>query len=197
MKQTLSLTLFLPVILLAAGAQAQAELRNQLQQCAEVDNVLERLACYDELSTDNAATPPPSAPAASPPVVNRPQPAAPARAVTESVPAPGSTQVAESDEPATEEDDISSFGQAPEQARVETLEDGEKALVDTITEIKRLDSTRVLITLASGQVWRQTVGKRYLLREGDTVRITASDWGNDYRLSADGKRGYIQVNRAR
>jgi len=196
MKQTLSLTLFLPVILLAAGAQAQTELRNQLQQCAEVDNVLERLACYDELSTDNAATPPPSAPAASPPVVNRPQPAAPARAVTESVPAPESTQAAESDEPVAE-DDISSFGQAPEQARVETLEDGEKALVDTITEIKRLDSTRVLITLASGQVWRQTVGKRYLLREGDTVRITASDWGNDYRLSADGKRGYIQVNRAR
>jgi len=196
MKQTLSLTLFLHVILLAAGAQAQAELRNQLQQCAEVDNVLERLACYDELSTDNAATPPPSAPAASPPVVNRPQPAAPARAVTESVPAPESTQAAESDEPVAE-DDISSFGQAPEQARVETLEDGEKALVDTITEIKRLDSTRVLITLASGQVWRQTVGKRYLLREGDTVRITASDWGNDYRLSADGKRGYIQVNRAR
>jgi len=196
MKQTLSLTLFLPVILLAAGAQAQTELRNQLQQCAEVDNVLERLACYAELSTDNAATPPPSAPAASPPVVNRPQPAAPARAVTESVPAPESTQAAESDEPVAE-DDISSFGQAPEQARVETLEDGEKALVDTITEIKRLDSTRVLITLASGQVWRQTVGKRYLLREGDTVRITASDWGNDYRLSADGKRGYIQVNRAR
>jgi len=196
MKQTLSLTLFLPVILLAAGAQAQAELRNQLQQCAEVDNVLERLACYDELSTDNAATPPPSAPAASPPVVNRPQPAAPARAVTESVPAPESTQAAESDEPVAE-DDISSFGQAPEQARVETLEDGEKALVDTITEIKRLDSTRVLITLASGQVWRQTVGKRYLLREGDTVRITASDWGNDYRLSADGKRGYIQVSRTR
>ena len=196
MKQTLSLTLFLPVILLAAGAQAQTELRNQLQQCAEVDNVLERLACYDELSTDNAATPPPSAPAASPPVVNRPQPAAPARAVTESVPAPESTQAAESDEPVAE-DDISSFGQAPEQARVETLEDGEKALVDTITEIKRLDSTRLLITLASGQVWRQTVGKRYLLREGDTVRITASDWGNDYRLSADGKRGYIQVNRAR
>jgi len=196
MKQTLSLTLFLPVILLAAGAQAQTELRNQLQQCAEVDNVLERLACYDELSTDNAATPPPSAPAASPPVVNRPQPAAPARAVTESVPAPESTQAAESDEPVAE-DDISSFGQAPEQARVETLEDGEKALVDTVTEIRRLDSTRVLITLASGQVWRQTVGKRYLLREGDTVRITASDWGNDYRLSADGKRGYIQVNRAR
>jgi len=196
MKQTLSLTLFLHVILLAAGAQAQAELRNQLQQCAEVDNVLERLACYDELSTDNAATPPPSAPAASPPVVNRPQPAAPARAVTESVPAPESTQAAESDEPVAE-DDISSFGQAPEQARVETLEDGEKALVDTITEIKRLDSTRVLITLASGQVWRQTVGKRYLLREGDTVRITASDWGNDYRLSADGKRGYIQVSRTR
>ena len=196
MKQTLSLTLFLHVILLAAGAQAQAELRNQLQQCAEVDNVLERLACYDELSTDNAATPPPSAPAASPPVVNRPQPAAPARAVTESVPAPESTQAAESDEPVAE-DDISSFGQAPEQARVETLEDGEKALVDTVTEIRRLDSTRVLITLASGQVWRQTVGKRYLLREGDTVRITASDWGNDYRLSADGKRGYIQVSRTR
>ena len=196
MKQTLSLTLFLPVILLAAGAQAQTELRNQLQQCAEVDNVLERLACYDELSSDDTASPQPSVPAASPPVVNRPQPAAPARAVTESVPAPESTQAAESDEPVAE-DDISSFGQAPEQARVETLEDGEKALVDTITEIKRLDSTRVLITLASGQVWRQTVGKRYLLREGDTVRITASDWGNDYRLSADGKRGYIQVSRTR
>lgn len=184
MKPINSLILLLsPAILLAAAnTQAQADLRNRLHECAEVANVLERLACYDEIANDDSATPAQQpTPATSSPVVTRPPASPPPQPVIEAEPAG--------------EDDTADFGQA--QARIETTDAGEKALVDTITEVKALDATKVLITLASGQVWRQTVGKRFLLREGDTVRITPSAWGEEYRLYVDGKRGFIQVRRAR
>jgi hypothetical protein len=44
-------------------------------------------------------------------------------------------------------------------------------------------------------VWRQTVAKRYELREGDEVRIYGTHWGSASRLTAERMNGYIQVER--
>lgn len=90
-------------------------------------------------------------------------------------------------------DRVESFGQPA--AQVVSSDDSTETLIDIVSEARRLEPTRWLLTLQSGQVWRQTVGKSYLIRPGDQVRISSSSWGSDFRLSVDGRRGYIQVSR--
>jgi len=193
--------------LTALSAQAQSDLQNRLFACAGVEDVLARLACFDDLSRAESAaldeqrvvqTP---APASASPVaeqqaeqpsppqpVARPAPPQPVAEVRETTPAPVAT-------PEESAGAVRTFGQSTATARVEADAEGNTELVDTVTAVRQVDPTKIQITLSSGQVWRQTVGKRYLLREGDTVHISGSSWGDEFRLSADGKRGFIQVRR--
>ena len=196
-KQHVGKILTTLVLLATTGVQAQTNLQDRLFNCAAIADVLQRLACFDNLArseTEAVAreTEPPAVisseqPAATPPVapVVIRQPTTPASPPEASVAEAGSA----------EENQVGSFGR--QQARVETMATGESALVDTITGIRQVEPTKIEVTLASGQVWRQTVGKHYLVREGDSVQITPSKWGNEFRLSVDGKRGYIQVSRLR
>lgn len=87
---------------------------------------------------------------------------------------------------------VERFGQS---AQVLSNDAGSETLIDVVSSARRVEPTKWLLTLQSGQVWRQTVGKDYLVRPGDQVRISSSDWGNDFRLSVEGRRGYIQVSR--
>jgi hypothetical protein len=52
-----------------------------------------------------------------------------------------------------------------------------------------------LITLENGQVWRQSLAKRYPLRVGQDIRIYPTRWGDSFRLTAIESNGYIQVER--
>jgi hypothetical protein len=52
-----------------------------------------------------------------------------------------------------------------------------------------------LITLENGQVWRQSLAKRYPLRVGQAIRIYPTRWGDSFRLTAIESNGYIQVER--
>ena len=87
---------------------------------------------------------------------------------------------------------VESFGR--ERARVVENEDGREELRDVVTDIETYRNM-LTITLASGQVWRQTHTRRFNLREGDEVRIYPSAWGESYRLETDRLNGFIQVGR--
>jgi hypothetical protein len=72
---------------------------------------------------------------------------------------------------------------------------GERELRARIASLAQTYDGRWIITLDSGEVWRQSVLKRYNLREGHDVRIYATRWGEDYRLTAGELNGFIQVER--
>jgi hypothetical protein len=65
-----------------------------------------------------------------------------------------------------------------------------------VAELRETVPNAYLITLDNGQVWRQTVPKRYPLRPGDDVRIYYSKW-RTFRLTNDKLRSYVQVERVR
>ena len=51
------------------------------------------------------------------------------------------------------------------------------------------------LTLSSGQVWRQMIDGQFLLRAGDKVHIAPNPWGNSFRLTVEGRAGFIQVQK--
>ncbi len=167
---------------------AQAD-RSQLDACYTISNDNARLACYDALARPAQAEPevatqteaPPAAAPVTPPTIAAPPPVT-AEAAVPARPEP----------PVTADED---FGQR--QSEVERDAEDAIALVDTIAAIEEVGPDKVQITLANGQVWRQSISKRFLLRESDTVRITQTRWGSAFRLAKDGKPGYIQVLRLR
>lgn len=69
------------------------------------------------------------------------------------------------------------------------------ALMSRVTALKEIQRDKLQISLENGQVWQQTVGKPFLLRANDTVRIAGTGWGRSFRLEVDGHPGYIQVSR--
>jgi hypothetical protein len=174
-------------------AQTQpAALDGALLDCLALSDNLARLTCYDDLartrqSNDTARR---QEPASEAPATGAAAPAPAETTITES--APAATRAA-APAVATEPTPVAEFGQAA--ARVEADAEGAETLVDRVVEARRVEPTKWLLTLQSGQLWRQSVGKSYVIRPGDTVRISPSAWGSDYRLSVEGRRGYIQVTR--
>lgn len=69
-------------------------------------------------------------------------------------------------------------------------------LVDRIAALEKSPEGWI-ITLDNGQIWRQSINKRYNLHDGQQVRIYPTYWGSDYRLSAEGNGAFIQVRRIR
>ena len=90
--------------------------------------------------------------------------------------------------------DPDSFGKS--QQRIVTDDDGDRIMYDRIKELQT-GQDGWLITLSSGQVWRQMYNKRYNLKEGQDVKIAPSSWGNAFRLSVKELGGFIQVERVR
>lgn len=68
-------------------------------------------------------------------------------------------------------------------------------LVAMVAGVREFAPGQLTVTLANGQVWRQTRAERYNLREGHEVRIYPTRWGNNFRMSAKGLGGFIQVER--
>jgi hypothetical protein len=66
-----------------------------------------------------------------------------------------------------------------------------------VAAVDQVEPRKLQVTLANGQVWKQNVGKSFLLRVNDTVQISKSRWGSSYRLQRDGTPGFIQVTRLR
>jgi hypothetical protein len=94
------------------------------------------------------------------------------------------------------EEKVRSFGKESP-ARVVDTEEGREELQDRIEDLRMGLPDRWIVTLASGQVWRQTVTGAFNLRKGMEVRIYPTRWGKGYRLSAQGVNGFIQVERVK
>ncbi len=110
-------------------------------------------------------------------------------------------EAAEPEEPAqvataaTPESELESFGRVQPSTRLIDGLDGKSELVDTITTLEQVGPSLWLITLEGGQQWKQMVGKRYSLQEGEEIRIYPTRWGNAFRLTSSRLGGYIQVAR--
>lgn len=191
MKPTTSLLICTLLFTLPGSNLASAQppaLGDALRDCLALTDNLARLTCYDNLARTQAPAPVESAaPSAAPPVSNTAAAAAPP------LTAPATPAPATAPPVVTDQTPVATFGQPA--ARVESDPEGTEVLVDSVAEARRVEPTKWLLTLKSGQVWRQSVGKSYLIRPGDTVRISPTSWGSDYRLSVEGRRGYIQVTR--
>ncbi|MDG2175081.1 MAG: hypothetical protein P8M72_02935 [Gammaproteobacteria bacterium] len=94
------------------------------------------------------------------------------------------------------EDRVENFG-LEQNARIVVNAEGFDELFDVVTDLEMVRPNMVLITLASGQVWRQIHAKRFNLRKGDEVRIYSSAWGEDYRLVTERLNGFIQIGRVK
>ena len=67
----------------------------------------------------------------------------------------------------------------------------------SVTALREILPGRVEVTLANGQVWRQTYSDSYNLLVGHEVRIYPSGFGQAFRLTATELRGFIQVERVK
>lgn len=196
----------IPVVLcmLAAPLQAQPDsaVTTSLRECYAITDATVRVACYDALARQHGAVKPDaSAAAAEPPATPAPAPrvaapSPPPSPPASAVPAPAAQDPAppEAEVAAPAPGRVADFGQ---QATVTTEADDTEVLVDTVARVVQVEPTKLQITLASGQVWRQAVGKTYIVREGERVQIRSTGWGKAYRLSVEGRPGFIQVSRTR
>jgi hypothetical protein len=164
------------------------ELQTGLAKCYAIADISTRVACYDNLArpkqdASSAVSQTPAVKAVEPvTTMNAAEPAIAAK-----TPAPARAE--------PEASKIEKFGQ--QSAKIEANAKGEEALIGKVASFKEVESNKLQITLTNGQVWKQTIGKSFLLHENDTVRISPSSWGSSYRLEKDGKPGFIQVSRVR
>jgi hypothetical protein len=93
-------------------------------------------------------------------------------------------------------DRIRTFGQDQSAASLSTDGSGQDRLHDSITALEKRNNLWI-VTLSTGQVWRQTYPRNLLLREGDEVVIDQKGIGSSYRLSTPRLSGSIRVERAR
>ena len=69
--------------------------------------------------------------------------------------------------------------------------------MSSVAALRAIQPGRVEVTLANGQVWRQTYSDSYNLLVGHEVKIYPSGFGQYFRLSAPELRGFIQVERVK
>ena len=73
--------------------------------------------------------------------------------------------------------------------------DGGDEVTGTIAAMRQRIPNSFVITLEDGQIWEQTMPKRYPLRPGLQVRIYPTSWGDSWRLTGVDLHGHIQVRR--
>jgi len=182
---------------------AEQPLTIEVSRCVRIKSAIERLTCYDELADRAQQTKsdleavdlsePESDSHSNAPVTTIEQEGV-AAAVIQSSPVKEQVPVIEQTVNEAGRVTEGNFGLSPEKR------DDEKDLVElhsTISKLREYVPGRYLITLENGQVWRQVVAERYRLEVGDKVRIYPSRWGKSFRLSAEGLKGFIQVERVR
>lgn len=80
-------------------------------------------------------------------------------------------------------------------ASVSTDADGQDQLHDIITKLEKRNNLWI-VTLSSGQVWKQAFPRTLNLREGDEISIYQAGIGNGYRLATSRLSGFIRVERS-
>ena len=175
----------IPGIMLFGVASVYAQVSsieiNYFSRCRQIEDVRSRAACYDDLYDRAVRVVNPQADAARLQEENR-------RMREELARIRGRT----ASTPVRTESDIDNFGRT--EPRVVNRDDGKEELFDRIASLQQIPDGWI-VTLESGQVWRQVNSKRYNLRKGQEVKITPSIFGSSYHLSVEELGGFIQVTR--
>lgn len=141
--------------------------------CAAIESAVARLDCFDALA--------------------RGQRGGDAPAPERQSEAPSRSSEGTRSEPREEEPDAARSSRRD--ARAADRE--QRELTSQVVAVREIQPGRVEVTLANGQVWRQTGTDRYNLLVGHEVRLYPSGFGRYFRLSSTKARGFIQVERVR
>lgn len=187
------------ILLAPALVWAQAPMYVDVSQCRNITVDLVRVACYDKLA-DMALRRNGTAPAVDqtrlPPVQTVPQ-----GNVNDQLREKNRQMRAELAQlrkaesgGAGDPNRVSRFGHQPQ--IIATNEDGRDILYDRIQSLQR-GPDGWIITLASGQIWKQLYGRDYGLKEGQEVKIEPGFLGSRYHLTVSELKSFIYVERLR
>lgn len=180
----------LALALAAPGSVAQQSFLIDAGPCLTLGTAVERLVCFEQQVREAQELQ-----GVAPAVVTRPAPA-PAAAAQQSAP-PSAPQAAAPRQEAPVQSaaptGVAAFGLREEADPDATPEE----LLGTVASVREFAPNQLVVTLSNGQIWRQSNSKRYPLKEGQSLRIYATRWGNDYRLTVQELGGFIQVERVK
>ena len=174
-------------------AQETSPVYVDASQCRNITVDLVRVACYDSLADQALGQPPPATEPAGPvqteASINRQLQEQNWQMRAELA------RIPQGDSPTNQTNGTQEQFGKPEQ-RIFESDDGDQELFDRIMGLQKAPDGWI-VTLASGQVWRQMHTKRYDLHEGQEVKISPTRWGSSYRLSVKELGSFIQVERIR
>ncbi|WP_434953066.1 hypothetical protein ACRWQL_08300 [Shewanella sp. HL-SH4] len=172
------------IIVASSSAQANTELEQQLSICAIKADKLERLICYDDV-------------AATVQLTNQ-NDATVATAVTKSVtttdapivkPSQAAASIAVSVPVATTQVPDESFG-----LQKKVAEDEIEKLYFNVADVDKDPYGALIITLANGQIWKQSQSDRYKVNKGQKIYIKKGALSS-FLLGTDDRNSTTRVKR--
>ncbi|MEM6189591.1 hypothetical protein [Shewanella scandinavica] len=171
------LTLMAAAIMLVS-VQANASIEQQLTQCAATADKLDRLICYDKLAENVKGVTPALASTQ----------VAPATVAT--VAAPTAIAVAATAPQAPAANIVDDFGMEAKRVQENTV-DKIYLEVQSITEDPY---GAIKVTFTNGQVWKQTDGRKFNLKQGEKVYIEKAALGS-FLMGTDERNAKARVKR--
>jgi len=171
------LTLMAAAIMLVS-VQANASIEQQLTQCAATADKLDRLICYDKLAENVKSVTPALASTQ----------AAPATVAT--VAAPTAVAAAATAPQAPAANIVDDFGMEAKRIQENTV-DKIYLEVESITEDPY---GAIKVTFTNGQVWKQTDGRKFNLKQGEKVYIEKAALGS-FLMGTDERNAKARVKR--
>lgn len=171
------LTLMAAAIMLVS-VQANASIEQQLTQCAATADKLDRLICYDKLAESVKDVTPALASTQ----------VAPATVAT--VAAPTAVAVAATAPQAPAANIVDDFGMEAKRVQENTV-DKIYLEVQSITEDPY---GAIKVTFTNGQVWKQTDGRKFNLKQGEKVYIEKAALGS-FLMGTDERNAKARVKR--
>lgn len=179
------LTLLVAVTLLTS-AQANASLEQQLRQCANLTDSSARLGCYDQLqaSLQQAATLKHAQSAA----ILEPAQMAQAHVQPPQAQLSSRTQAdTQQANPTQAEDRFGMEAKRPEDSTLDTIH-------LEVSSIHKDTYGALKITFTNGQVWKQTEGRNYPLKQGERVYIQKAALGS-FLMGTEQRNAKVRVKR--
>lgn len=169
------LTLITAAIMLVS-VQANASIEQQLTQCATTADKLDRLICYDKLAesvkadTISTQTIPTTVATVAVPTT--------AAAIVVTAPQAPAAKIADD------------FGMEAKRVQENTV-DKIYLEIQSIAEDAYGD---IKVTFTNGQVWKQTDGRKYNVKQGETVYIEKAALGS-FLMGTDDRNAKVRVKR--
>ncbi|MCT7947568.1 type VI secretion protein [Shewanella septentrionalis] len=171
------LTLMAAAIMLVS-VQANASIEQQLTQCAATADKLDRLICYDKLAESVKGVTPASASTQASP------------ATVATIAAPTAVAAAATAPQAPAANIVDDFGMEAKRVQENTV-DKIYLEVQSITEDPY---GAIKVTFTNGQVWKQTDGRKFNLKQGEKVYIEKAALGS-FLMGTDERNAKARVKR--